>query len=308
MDNILPVLPLTSKHSSRASNPRDNLPTSRSNSLQSQSSGPSMSERIDKQTPSRVAFVPGSSELYGAINCKDLKKNIQALPTTSTHGRLKSGPPLLEIRRLNYVFPGKHHMRSYNNLFEHKTVLISRGISGLGANISSTCLSFCPLTEPQKISSSTLTVARCATGLTSGALCIHTITNLHDSIDQADPPSSIVAHYAPRQQRPVTSVTWCSSTSKKSGLVAVGLTGSGTSGNVKTGLSQTSSASRKGPVHVAPPAAMSPVAAGGDRDFGCLIWDIEGQSSSISGGGTVGGIGKGSGASIPIKSKRNLFF
>lgn len=309
MDHMLPVLP--SKQSSRTS--REIMSTPRTSSLQTQSSS-SSARNSEKQTPSRVQFVPGSSDLYGAVNCNDLKKNKASASAPS--GRLKSGPPLLEIRRLSYI-PSERYSNHYSdqdeddeelqsnqNPFRHETVLVSRGISGLGGSVSSTCLSFRPLSEQQKQSASLPAVARCATGLTSGALCVHTISNLYEPND-SEPPSSTVAHYAPRQQRPVTSVSWCSSSSKNSRLVAIGLTGSGASGSTKASISQTSSANRKGPpIRIAPSGVMSPN-AGGDRDFGCLVWDIEAQGSAGN-AGTVGGVGKGAGAAVPIKSKSIL--
>jgi hypothetical protein len=305
---MLPVLPSSPKQTSRVSSSRDITSTSRTSSLQTQSSNSSTRERIERQTLSRVEFVPGAADLYGAVNCTDLeKKNLTAAAPT---GRLKSGPPLLEIRKLRYDPAGKYSVYCSSEedesieevltshkqkLFHHETVLVSRGISGLGASVSSTCLSFRPLTEQQMQSTSHPKFARCATGLTSGALCIHTIANLYEN-DDANPPSSTVAHYAPRQQRPVTSVAWCSASSKNSRLVAIGLTGSGVSTSAKAGLTQTSSVGGR----KTPPIRMSP-GAGGDRDFGCLVWDIEAQSSS--GGGTVGAVGKAAGAAVPIKSK-----
>lgn len=314
MDHMLPVLP----SKSRTSTSREAMSTSRSSSYQTQSSTSSARNNV-KQTPSHVEFVPGKSDLYGAVNCNDLKKNKAS--TSAPSGRLKSGPPLLEIRRLSYIPSGKYSLytsseedkessdtsvkeddlQSINQLFQHETILISRGISGLGGSVTSTCLSFRPLTEAQKQSASLPTVARCATGLTSGALCVHTISNLYEH-KEAEPPSSTVAHYAPRQQRPVTSVSWCPSSSKQSRLVAIGLTGSGAAGNAKSGISQTSSASRKGPpIRIASSGVMSS-SVGGDRDFGCLVWDIEVQGSSGS-AGAVGGVGKGAGAAVPIKSE-----
>lgn len=314
---MLPVLPSSPKQTSRVSSSRDITSTSRTSSLQTQSSNSSTRGRIERQTLSRVEFVPGAANLYGAVNCTDLEK--KTLTAAAPTGRLKSGPPLLEIRKLRYDPAGKYSVycpseeddadesieevptSHKQKLFHHETVLVSRGISGLGASVSSTCLSFRPLTEQQKQSTSHPKFARCATGLTSGALCIHTIANLYEN-DDANPPSSTVAHYAPRQQRPVTSVAWCSASSKNSRLVAIGLTGSGVSTSAKAGLTQTSSVGgrKTPPIRIAPPGAMSP-GAGGDRDFGCLVWDIEAQSSS--GGGTVGAVGKAAGAAVPIKSK-----
>ena len=286
------------------------MPSSRTSSVRTQTSP--TRERNEKQAPSRVKFVPGSSDLYGAVNCNDLKK--AKVPTVPA-GRLKSGPPLLEIRKLRFVPSNEEDfdqdkntserdrsVQSYNRkLFHHDTVLVSRGISGLGANVISTCLSFRPLTEEQRQAQILPNVSRCATGLTSGALCIHTISNLHGGND-AEPPSSTVAHYAPRQQRPVTSVAWCPSSSKSSRLVAIGLTGSG-SNNAKSGLQQSSSVGRKGPPIRISSSGVSP-STGGDRDFGCLVWDIEGQSSSVGTGATVG---RGAGPTVPVKSELNPY-
>ena len=129
---------------------------------------------------------------------------------------------------------------SSSSLVHHETVLISRGIPGLGGNVSSTCLDFRPCNYYIDGSSGDAMV-RCATGLSSGALCVHSLSNLHynDSNsrnnDTQHPPSSTVAHYAPRQQRPATSVAWRPSNGggvggNTSNLVAVGLVGSGNYG------------------------------------------------------------------------------
>ena len=313
MDHMLPVLPSSSKYqSARTSTPRDNtVPTIHlATSMPSQSTSPTRERGGEKLVPSRVQFVPGSSYLYGAVNCNDVNKT-KATSTSSNvpQGRLKSGPPLLEIRRLRYCPKEKYlsynkqelegKVESNNNgrsLYQHENILVSRGISGLGGNVSSTCLSFRPLTEDQMMSSSNSlpSEARCATGLTSGALCIHTISNLND---EHDPPSSTVAHYAPRQQRPVTSVAWCTSTNKNS-LVAVGLTGSGVSGNVNATVSASNPGGRSRGPRMTPPV-MSPTASAGDRDFGCLVWDI--STNNVGSAGNVG-TGKG-GAAVPVKSE-----
>ncbi|KAL3809188.1 hypothetical protein ACHAXA_000707, partial [Cyclostephanos tholiformis] len=129
------------------------------------------------------------------------------------------------------------------------TVLVSRGIPGLGTSVSSTCLDFRPHHFGGVSSSSAAaaaaaaeasTAVRCATGLTSGALCVHSLYNLYGKYnndddgggggggDDGDLPSSTVAHYAPRQQRPATSVAWRSQAG--SNLVAIGLVGSGSGG------------------------------------------------------------------------------
>jgi len=213
-----------------------------------------------------------------------------------------------------------------SSLFQHETVLISRGLPGLGSSVASTCFDFC---SSSSCGSDIDTTVRCATGLTSGALCIHTISNLYSSNESINDPSSTISIYAPRQQRPATSVAW---RPYNSNLVAIGLV----SGNDMS-TSQSSSFTTTAPkisqsrtlASQALGLATSGVsgsslssggvrggAVGGDLDFGCLVWDIEGQSSSVSSGAgmlspsmtsrkgtSAGGVGKSTGAAaVPIKS------
>jgi WD40 repeat protein len=287
---------------------------------------------------SRVAFVPNTGDLYGAINCADDgTSNFNNDPVASNNSkdvskvsnRLKPGPPLLEIRKINYSTfdeqeESQPQTQSSWSPFQHETILVSRGIPG---SVSSTCLDFA------KSSSQTI---RCATGLTSGALAVHSISNilaysLNSNIGDGsnlDLPTSTVTHYAPRQQRPSSCVAWhpaALGANSKNGLVAIGLVGSGSPPGNTNSISKAATA-RGLPVGSASSltSGSSITTAGiggsttmggstGDRDFGCLVWDIEAQSSSVSGAGTVrgksaavGGRGspppaKGKG-SVPIKS------
>jgi len=88
--------------------------------------------------------------------------------------------------------------------------------------------------------------------LTSGALYIDSITNLHNcnynntnntskGDKEGDAQSSTVVYYAPRQQRPTTSVAWRPSAGGNSGLVAIGLVGSGYGGGDNSGSMANSS-------------------------------------------------------------------
>ena len=223
-------------------------------------------EKNGRSLPCRVAFVPGAphSDLFGAINCAPTPSSFPSGDNASTSenatskaaSRLKHGPPLLEIRRLIVCLP---EAATQEPIFRQETLLVSRGLPGLGGNVSSTCLDFRP--------DGWFSPVRCATGLTSGALCVHSLFGL-----DREPPSSVVAHYAPRQQRPATSVAW--RPGRNAGLVAVGFVGSegkatGGGPGGKTG----------GP--------------GGDRDFGCLVWDVEAQSSNAG----------GKAAAVPVKGE-----
>ena len=290
---------------------------------------------------SRVAFVPNTGDLYGAINCADGgTSNFNNDPVASNNSkdvskisnRLKPGPPLLEIRKINYsTFDEQEESQPQSSWspFQHETILVSRGIPG---SVSSTCLDFA------KSSSQTI---RCATGLTSGALAVHSISNilaysLNSNIgdeSNLDLPTSTVTHYAPRQQRPSSCVAWhpaALGANSKNGLVAIGLVGSAPPPGNTNSISKAATA-RGLPVGSASSltsgSSISTTGIGGsttmggstDRDFGCLVWDIEAQSSSVSGAGTVrgksaavGGRGspppaKGKG-SVPIKSPLYRFF
>lgn len=304
--------------------------------MMSSSSASSSRQRV----PPRAAFVPYTADLYGAINCADGTSNAidpsaaASKDVSKVSNRLKPSPPLLEIRKIKYSaysHPDDHQdsPSSWSPLFEHETILVSRGIPG---SVNSTCLDFSKAASP---------TIRCATGLTSGALAIHSISNIqaysiNSNIDESnlDLPTSTVTHYAPRQQRPSSSVAWRPSFSggnSKNGLVAIGLVGSNSSSSNTSSASISTAASARvlpvgsasglssrsgvgGSTRTISSGGSQPLGGSvgaGDRDFGCLVWDIEAQSSSVSGAGTVrasaGGrgsspppsVGKGS---IPIKS------
>ena len=212
--------------------------------------------------PPRAAFVPGSprSDLYGVVNCPPLPPPPSSSSASAATARLRQGPTLLEVRRIEYHHCSSPHPRDRDDddddvdqsrrsrppLVHHRetTVLVSRGIPGLGGNVSSTCLDFRPhrgnggggggggggASSSYHSSYSSTAVVRCATGLTSGALCVHSLHNLYGNGgdgEGGDAPSSAVEYYAPRQQRPATSVAWRPAGGNAGNLVAVGLAGSG---------------------------------------------------------------------------------
>jgi len=307
----------------------------------SSSSAPPSRQRV----PPRAAFVPHTKDLYGAINCAEGTSNANDPAAANKDAskvstRLKPSPTLLEIRKIKYSAyspaDNKQDSPSSWSPFEHETILVSRGIPG---SVNSTCLDF------SKASSPTI---RCATGLTSGALAIHSISNIHaystnSNADESNMelPTSTVTHYAPRQQRPASSVAWrppFSGGNSKNGLVAIGLIGSSSSSSSSSNIPSTRNISKTASARGLPVGSSSSVGTrsgvtgstlgtitsggsttmggsvgAGDRDFGCLVWDIEAQSSSVSGAGTVRGksaaaggrgspppaVGKGA---VPIKS------
>lgn len=163
----------------------------------------------------------------------------------------KVGPVLLELRSLDTVgtFQNQRHLQS-------QTIALCRGISSLGTNVSSTCLSFRSSFSASKqhqnlqhVSKdpSSVDTLQVATGLTTGALCIHTLRNLHnyippsateicdgkshtweilDSQKSDDISISYFSHYQPRQHRHASAVAWRPG-GVNSNFVAIGLVGSG---------------------------------------------------------------------------------
>jgi len=261
---------------------------------------------------------------------------------SSSTSRLKLGPPLLEIRRMkcSLYLPNTHRDTrekeedgTFNNprdadgyqeqernimdqqsnrrsLFQHETILVSRGIPGLGGNVSSTCLDFRPLSSSemqQQQSSNIQSPVKCATGLTSGALCIHTLSNLYGSYNNSnveninasddDAPSSTVAHYAPRQQRRATSVAWRPG-GTTSNLVAVGLVGSGSSGgggvggtnnnpSNKGGGGGMSNSTVGGGIGSSKASTLAYMGSSYNSSMSSLV--LGGSTSSSTIGGTIGG-------------------
>jgi hypothetical protein len=170
----------------------------------------------------------------------------------------KLGPVLLELRYLHPVLSSldkSWHLQS-------QTIALSRGISSLGTNVSSTCLSFrgsssssvgsgnrqpFQVQNPQQ--NLHVEMLQVATGLTTGALCIHTLRNLHnyipsssslqqqdfsnlsilDSNQSEDASISYFSHYHPRQNRHASTVAWRPGNANAN-FVAIGLVGSGIGG------------------------------------------------------------------------------
>jgi hypothetical protein len=176
--------------------------------------------------------------------------------------RLKQGTTLLEVRRIEFCSlptPTRHNDNDYNDddnkegsrarprphppagCHQETTVLVSRGMPGLGGSVSSTCLDFCPHLKGGRVnialfllslsslfsrySYSMASPVGCATELTTRALCIHSLHNLNEDVGGGDgcTPSSTVEYYAPRQQRPATLVAWRPAGGGGGNLIAVGL-------------------------------------------------------------------------------------
>jgi hypothetical protein len=183
------------------------------------------------------------------------------------------GPVLLEMRKLepNTGFDDE-------DFFNIQTVGVSRGNPSLGTSVASTCLDL-PTGMISNNSSSNNTggsyssnsydgggAFTAATGLTTGALCIHTFDGV--SRDEMGLLSSSIEYYhTPRHHRQASAVAWRPATNTNH--VAIGLLGSSSG----AGPQQAGAGNRRGnPV----------VRTSGDREFCCFLWDVEAQSSTMA--------------------------
>lgn len=271
--------------------------------------------------PSRVKFCQWN--VIGCINCRSPPSHsLPSLPLDSDDQppRKKQGPLLLELRQLttfhnptttnNYNHPDSHAPNVATGLFANTVLCQSRGNPSLGASVTSTCLDF----MSSDSSNLSLLPPPCATGLTSGALCIHTFAAATTTNELASPtaaavdPSSRVLlspwlsptvdyYHMPRHQRPASAVAW---RSNHRSHVAIGYGQSGTQASVSTTASTASGGgsnnnnnpldrSRRllsnttasglnaaGPTSAA--AAANASSGGGDREYCCFLWDVEHQA------------------------------
>jgi hypothetical protein len=193
---------------------------------------------------SRVLFCPSQPDVYACINCihdsdhpqqqqqeqqqQEQQQNQQPPPRSR-----RSGPILLELRQLHL------NTNQDGQLFHSSTLAVSQGNPSLGTSVTSTCMAY-PHVSPN-------IYYPCATGLTTGALCIHTFNN---------DLSSSVSYFTPRHQRQASAVAWRPSTNQQ---VAIGLVASGSSADF---------GGRRGG------GGGGGSRATGDREFCCLLWDV----------------------------------
>ena len=269
-------------------------------------------------------FAPSTlyPNIYGCINCEphlngmnDLDNDNKIVHSTMSSSNLTTTvameqPILLEIRLLERIRDHTH-----GNYYSRSRLLaISQGTPDT-AGIYSTCMAFRPSTSTStSISTSTLADKQLmasnlaesnldtkddsffvATGLSNGALCLHTISNVNDIISSplSSPKSSILNYYySNRPHRPATCVAWAPSSpsQRSSNLVAIGLQSNTYTTNKRSNR-------------------------GSDREACCLVWDIEhhvqsGTATSLAGississgnstiSGTMGGFGNTTNAILP---------
>eukprot|EP00563_Minutocellus_polymorphus_P004797 CAMPEP_0181040406 /NCGR_PEP_ID=MMETSP1070-20121207/11030_1 /TAXON_ID=265543 /ORGANISM="Minutocellus polymorphus, Strain NH13" /LENGTH=1149 /DNA_ID=CAMNT_0023118411 /DNA_START=133 /DNA_END=3579 /DNA_ORIENTATION=+ len=231
--------------------------------------------------PGRIQFCPGRGDVYGSVNTSTsivmgtaAKSPFDqeaadthlaasaAAAAASTRGAMgggsggggnkqtKPGPVLLELRRVQIESDPERRRRG--QCWTSRTVGLGRGNPNLGWGVASRCLSFRPdaIAGSGGAASAAATasgdIVQCATGLSSGAVCLHTFRGLEDYLanmdgeaegddDDADgisapdqPLQSEVTYFAGRHHRPATSVAWRPGPTKSElRHVAVGLAGSG---------------------------------------------------------------------------------
>jgi hypothetical protein len=190
-------------------------------------------------------------------------------PVKGNIGGKKLGPVLLELRRLvfsnsdNDDYDGNNNNNNNNmnssssknkSRFTSVSLCLSRGNPSLGTSVSSTCLDVSGdayLYQPSQGQSSSRSnkisdyyhLPSCATGLTTGALCIHSFhtssgtsssANMIPSSGNHNPEQTYITptieyYQAPRNHRPATAVAW-RPTGTTRNQVAIGLVGSSSGG------------------------------------------------------------------------------
>lgn len=195
-------------------------------------------------TNSQVRFC--QPDLLATINCVDAME-----PDERYRIGRKLGPVLLDLRRIVYGENGK--------LFQYIPICRSRGNPSLGTSVSSTCL------DVGRSSAGPLPTA--VTGLTTGAVCIHSFPE--QTFFDEDCTPVIEYYHMPRNHRPSTAVVWRPGHTH----VALGLTGAGAMhGHHQYPNAQAMTTRR--PV-VAPGRGVP-----GDREYCCFVWDVEHQSGN----------------------------
>lgn len=264
-----------SQHGSRREGPHHHSAATTPSATGTGDSGPSKtasSQNQQQQLRCRVQFA--NANLVACINCMDIAVDTSPIEINTPRIHRKLGPILMEMRQLQY---SAQTSASSPELFTTRTMALSRGNPSLGTSVSSTCLdvsSILPVTTYSSHANSLNRPPPCATGLTTGALCIHTFTESSQQGSSADDDfaysSQIEYFHTPRHHRQATAVSWRRHNSRH---VAIGLVSSAMAG---PNSSMATASGRRAPNN---PALVGKPAGGGDREFCCFLWDIEHQSS-----------------------------
>jgi hypothetical protein len=171
----------------------------------------------------------------------------------------KWGPVLLELQRLVWE-------PSATSLYRLETVTKSRGNPSLGTSVASTCLDV--KRHNEGLSAYPAMVQPCATGLTTGALCIHSFDTWTEGGQVNSSNTSNTEYYhTGRHHRPATAVAWRPGHDQVAIAWAAHQPGSGAA----------SSSSSKRPVSVGSHGRSQPH----DRDFACFLWDLHNTKTPL---------------------------
>lgn len=196
----------------------------------------SIPNRPQQITISRVKFYPN-----GTLACINAASTAPRSPEEESQRSRKLGPVLLELRSLEVS------KNDGEDLFQTKTIALSRGNPQLGPSVSSTCLDL-PVAQQY---TARLAVA---TGLTTGMLAVHTFSE-SPSTDDLPYSSAIEYYHISRHHRQSSAVSWRPG---QSNYVAIGLLGTGSPGPQQ-----------------GPRRSGSALRGGGDREFCAFLWDVE---------------------------------
>ena len=256
-------------------------------------------------------------DVMACINCSSLDTDPSSMMTTTATinnnnnnnmGR-KLGPLLLDLRRLNFCSnrsrDNENDAATQPSLFSTTVIAQSRGNPSLGSSIYSTCLTVPSFTTNMLNNgtngSSTSVPPLIATGLSTGALCIHSFTSSSSSLSSDNATGILPDHYAssieyyqiPRNNRPATSVAWRPNNVSH---VAIGYANSTsstpiTSGSTTNSFQFASNAPEQIPLRRLSQTAgvnMGGTTTGGglssnpsivvDRQYCCFLWDVEHQA------------------------------
>ena len=212
-------------------------------------STPSVQNKTSASIPfggADAKFVPNEDLLYGSINCQGVGDNVITSPAYRTLLGDRNKSILMELRRLCYK--DEDNVRVGLGSRTQSEVVgasILQDVTKYGL-LKSTCISFRP--PKSGYNDGAALVTQCATGLTNGSLCIHNFDMNDFSRHTSGDGIMRVSHsfYPARNARPATAVAW---RPRVTNHVAIGL-----SSQRKMGR--------------------------GDREFCCLMWDVEAQHRS----------------------------
>lgn len=212
-------------------------------------------------TSSRVLFCPSQPDVYACINCVFSDSDGTTIRSTKQQQQQKEvgtskrlGPVLLELRRLQLHDQNDNENHS-QQLFRSVSLATSQGNPSLGTSVASTCMAY---PDPEEDPSIVQEYTPCATGLSTGALCIHSFSTESDN----DDVTANVTYYATRHQRQASAVAW---RPRNTSQVAIGLVSSGAGSGNGGG----------GPIsHHRQRSTRAGGGGSGDREFNCLLWDV----------------------------------